>query len=324
MAGRGCVYQCTYCVNALLTPMHRGNGKPVRLRSVDNVVAELVEAHRRTPNARHVCFHDEVFAMYGEWLADFRDKYKDAVGLPFECELVPKLIREENVRLLVDAGLTEMGFGIQSGDKHVRTVVMKRPGGNDELVAKARVLHDHGVHGRYDLILDNPFESEQDLEESIDLLLRFPQPLQLFTYKMQYFPGYPFTEAALKEGYITQAMLTDEAVAQSTMYNWNFKPHMNWTRRNQLQNALYLFSLNSPLLRRMTLKVRAGRAPLAGLVLDVAAFLFYQYNVRHNPVLVWGRRIVLGLRMLASGDVGTLARLSKRVLGRFRTAHLSR
>ena len=41
MAGRGCVYLCSFCVNSLLIPMNRGNGRFVRLRSPEHVLEEI-------------------------------------------------------------------------------------------------------------------------------------------------------------------------------------------------------------------------------------------------------------------------------------------
>lgn len=181
MTGRGCVYMCSYCVNSLLIPMNRGNGRFVRLRSPANVIAQIKERLVLQPKAGAISFNDEVFGVFDEWTKEFGDAYRNEVGLPFNCELVPKLIREHNIRILVEAGLYEMHFGIQSGSDDIRTEILKRPGKNVELLEKARILARCGVQVQCDLILGNPFDTAEAIAESIDLLSRMPQPLKLNT-----------------------------------------------------------------------------------------------------------------------------------------------
>ena len=62
------------------------------------------------------------------------------------------------------------------------------------------------------------------LEHALDFLLQLPRPFNLNTYKMQYFPNYPFTEMALEAGHVKPEDVTYEAVAESVLYNMVFRP----------------------------------------------------------------------------------------------------
>ena len=319
MAGRGCVYQCTYCVNALLIPMNRKNGKLLRLRSPERVIAEVKALMEKQPYASHVLFHDEVLGMYNEWVEAFTTLYKKEIGLPFEIELIPKLIKKENVELLADAGMTEMGFGIQSGSQEVRNKVLRRPGSNQEVLDKAQLLRDHGVNGRYDIILDNPFETEESLEEGLGLLMSLPHPIRIFPFKMQYFRKYPFSEAALEAKLITEAEVTDEAVAQSTMYNWTYIPKVfDGSRINLLQSAIYLYSsrMHTETKNKIAAYVLRSRNPLGAFLVNLLAWIFYQYGHRQNPLFVWARRLYIGIGMILRGDFGRLTANAQTVLRR--------
>ncbi len=60
MSGRGCVYQCSFCINSLLAPMNKGNGKFVRQRSPINVIEEIEHRLKKHKRPEKVFFVDEV------------------------------------------------------------------------------------------------------------------------------------------------------------------------------------------------------------------------------------------------------------------------
>ena len=307
MAGRGCVYLCSYCVNSLLIPMNRGNGRFVRLRSPDHVMEELDYRRDKYKSPKTVTFNDEVFGVFDDWVEEFSAKYKERCGLPFECELVPRLIKEHNVRLLADAGMESLHFGVQSGHDDIRRDVMHRPGSNDELVQKSRLLRDINVRPEYDIILDNPFDTAESLEEALGLLLEFGTPISLNTYKMQYFPHYPFTNMALQAGHITEEDVTDEKVAESVLYNMVYRPKFPaFNRRDYLENCIYLISWNGKWVRAMLHRLHRRHDPITGAIVTLLAKLRYYQSFQQIAAVVWTRRIFLGLKYLARGDFSAL------------------
>lgn len=315
MAGRGCVYQCSYCVNALLIPLNRGNGRFVRLRSPDGVIAQVRERLAKQAKASIVSFNDEVFGVFDDWTAEFAAKYRD-LGLPrFNCELVPKLIKERNIAQLVNAGLYEMHFGIQSGSDHIRNDVLKRPGKNDELIEKAAMLARLGVQVQCDLILNNPFDDAAVMAETLALLGSMPQPLKLNIYKLQFFPHYPLTEKALAAGIIGPPDIAEDVVANNTMYNFVYRPSTaRWDRKSVLENCVYLIPWNNPLVWWLARSLAKGGNPLLAAMANGLAYWRYQLDFRAAPLPVLLRRVWIVGRMLARGDVKPLmAKLRQRL-----------
>ncbi len=108
------------------------------------------------------------------------------------------------------------------------------------------ILKKHKVNIRYHLILGNPFDTVEILEETIDLLLQLPNPKSFHLFKMQFFPHYPFTMQALKEGFITENDLTDESIENSVCKSWTFVPKViSVNRRDYLESCIYLVARNS-------------------------------------------------------------------------------
>ncbi|KAF0225576.1 MAG: Radical SAM domain-containing [Rhodospirillaceae bacterium] len=313
MAGRGCVYLCSYCVNSLLIPMNRGNGRFVRLRSPDSAIAEIKHLWSRQPKAHSVSFNDEVFGVFDEWTDEFARKYKEQVGLPFHCELVPKLIKEDNVRKLADAGLNELHFGIQSGSDEIRRDVLKRPGKNPELVEKAHLLARIGVVPQFDIILGSPFDTVEVMEETVDMMLLLPAPMKLNTYQMQYFPHYPLTNQALERGFITPADLTYEVLAERVMKNMVFIPKISRNRKDQLEAAVYLLPWHSTVLRALTAQLRRKPNDWLGMALGWIALMRYHHDFLANPALIMVGRVVRAARMIGRGE---FSRLAGKILGR--------
>lgn len=310
MTGRGCVYMCSYCVNSLLIPMNRGNGRFIRMRTPANVVKQIGERRKRQSRARFVTFNDEVFGVFDDWTREFGEVYRaSADRMPFNCELVPKLIKEHNVRVLVDAGLYEMHFGIQSGSDEIRTDVLKRPGKNVELLEKAEMLARCGVQVQCDLILGNPFDTTEAIVESINLLAAMPHPLKLNTYKLQFFPHYPLTLRALEAGFITDADLKEEVVADNTLYNFVYKPVVNrFDRKTVLENCVYLIPWDMPLVWWLAMSLCRRHNLFLAMVVNVMAAWRYELDFCDNRTLVWLRRGWLVTKMLASGNLGALRR----------------
>ena len=303
MASRGCAYQCSYCINSLLLPMYKGEGKFLRLRTPDNVIQEIEMHLRKRKYASKVRFVDELFGTSNEWNISFCEKYKK-IGLPFACELNPNLIRENNIEILADAGLYELDFGIQSGSDEVRNWVMNRPGTNKEILEKVNILKKYNVNPRYDLILDNPFDNTKTLEETIDLLFMLPEPRYFNIYKMQFFRSYPFTMRALQEGFITENDLTDENIAESVFKNWAFIPKVfPVKRRNYLQSCIYLLAWNSVVGKKLSTYLRKkGNSFFLGFLANILA------RNRHYYVFAprWLRRLFSVICLISSGNLKLL------------------
>ena len=83
--------------------MNRGNGRFVRLRSPEHVLEEINYRLSKCRRPSIITFNDEVFGVFDDWVADFAKVYKENCDIPFECELVPRLVKEHNMELLADA-----------------------------------------------------------------------------------------------------------------------------------------------------------------------------------------------------------------------------
>jgi radical SAM superfamily enzyme YgiQ (UPF0313 family) len=244
LPARGCPFACTYCVNSLLRPLYRGLGPFLRRRSVANVIREIREVLSLPGSqGKTVEFHDENFGTDAAWLAEFEALYPREIGLPFKVQYNPNLVKPETIRRLRQAGLHRVKFGIETGTDRVRNQVFGRPGRNRDIIGLMREIAETGVKVRYDLILDNPYDTEESLTETLRLFLDLPKPLRCNLYSLQFFPGYPLTARALADRHIDAAEASLDTLEERMSRNWAFVPKLlPFNRRQQLQNMIWLYT----------------------------------------------------------------------------------
>lgn len=166
--------------------------------------------------------------------------------------------------MLVDTGLIGFQMGIQTGSPRVSREVFDRELLPEECVSAAVKLHAHRrtIRDRhYHVIVDNPFETESETLQTLDLLSRFPRPFHLSSLSLMYYPGSRLHERAIAEG-----VLSDKA---NDVYEREYYAY----RRTYL-NLLITVSQTLPagILRFLTSHRRSG--PIRML------FYLYYYGYR--------------------------------------------
>lgn len=200
---RGCPFACTFCVNNTLLAMHP-HQKPIRKRSVDNIILELKQIKEKVPFIKKILFDDDAFfLMTEEEIEDFSKKYKDQIALPLRITgATPSTLHPKKLDLLVEGGLREMRMGIQTAGSETKKLY-KRPHTNDQVENAVKMVHNQkNVKGKYDIILDSPWDTEDDTIETLMFLSKLPAPYALTLFSLVLFPGTDLYNKAKKEGII--------------------------------------------------------------------------------------------------------------------------
>ncbi|OGS09083.1 MAG: hypothetical protein A2270_05120 [Elusimicrobia bacterium RIFOXYA12_FULL_51_18] len=204
MTGRGCPFHCDFCSNSIFHSIFKGKGRRLRQRSVDSVISELSNAKRAFRNLASVSSNDELFGLDPEWLREFIEKYKREIGLAFHCDIHPSYVTEEKIAALSGMGLKTISMGIQSGNERLRLEVYGRNTPDAMIMNAARLFRKYKIFPSYDLIFDNPLETEADLRKTLDFMMRLPGPFRMCTYSLQHHPKTALTEKLLSMGMITK------------------------------------------------------------------------------------------------------------------------
>ncbi len=202
MGSRGCIYKCSYCYNSTYKKDVYPSQKWFRVRSPASIVEEIRQARDHWPMKR-VRFDDEVFNFQMGWLEDFCERYPRDIGLPFEIFIEPKLVNEERMAMLRDAGLQGVYMGIQSSER-VTGHLYDRRVKNQSISDIAQMYHRLGVKPHFQLIYDDPVSTEDDKRKLFEMISTFPHPYDLYLFSMTVFPGSELNNKLLASGLISQ------------------------------------------------------------------------------------------------------------------------
>ena len=181
LTARGCPYNCTYCCSPALKAYYKGH-KFLRRRRVEAVIDELKqEKKKRGEELRFIGIHDDVFTIQPKWIAEFAPAYKREIGLPFWCYTYPTATRREMMEQLKDAGLDYVIIGLQSGSRRILNEVFNRKTPRRAILESMEILTDLKIKVVIDMIGSNPFETEEDRRETLNLLLSLPRPFAMHT-----------------------------------------------------------------------------------------------------------------------------------------------
>ena len=202
MGSRGCIYKCSYCYNSTYKKDVYPGQKWFRVRSPASMVDEIKKAREHWPMKR-VRFDDEVFNFQKKWLIDFCEIYPREIGLPFEIFIEPKLVNEERMTMLRDAGLVSVYMGIQSSER-VTGHLYDRRVKNQSIEDIAEMYHRLGIKPHFQLIYDDPVSTEADKRALFEMIASFPHPYDLYLFSMTVFPGSELNKKLLSNGLISK------------------------------------------------------------------------------------------------------------------------
>ncbi|MFA5173816.1 MAG: radical SAM protein [Candidatus Pacearchaeota archaeon] len=230
LTGRGCPYGCDYCSNSLLNELYNGKRKKiVRWHSIDYIIQGILELKSKFPSLSYFDIRDDTFSLRPlEQIKEFNKKYKEKVKMRFKCLGDPKTIDEEKIKLLVDAGCTDIIVGIQ-GTERVNKEIYHRNQTNKDVLKAAKIINIYKdkLTVMYDVITCNPYEKPEDIIDMIRLLQEIPKPYFLSVNNLVFFNGSKLYERAFKEGVIKNPK--DSAV---TLNYWDRSAHILLKRKN--------------------------------------------------------------------------------------------
>jgi len=125
LIARGCLFNCNYCFNELYSDLYHVKGKPIRSRSVGNVIEEL-KFIKSSLSPKRIAILDDLYPFDSEWNRQFCERYKREIGLPFLVKPRPGYLTKEMVNDLKEAGCDHIWLGLESANEKLRTDVLNR------------------------------------------------------------------------------------------------------------------------------------------------------------------------------------------------------
>ena len=193
--GRGCRSKCTFC----LWPQTVG-GHRYRVRSAENVLAEVRWIKENMPEVKEIMFDDDTFT-------DFRPRAEEIarglgkLGVTWSCNAKAN-VPYQTLKVMKDNGLRLLLVGYESGNdqilhnirKGLRTDIARR------FTADCRKL-GIAIHGTF--ILGLPGETKETIRETIEYAVDInPHTIQVSLAAP--YPGTELYKQAMDNGWLTE------------------------------------------------------------------------------------------------------------------------
>ena len=107
--------------------------------------------------------------MDKSWLKEFSARYKEIVGLPFNCNIRISCIDEDIVRLLKAAGCNAVTFGLESGNELLRNRIALKNISTAEILDKTAILRKYKIKILTSNMIGLPQESISNAYETVQL-----------------------------------------------------------------------------------------------------------------------------------------------------------
>jgi len=169
LAGRGCIYNCSFCNARKFYSQPPGPLK--RIRKPEMVVREILSLYKKR-NCSVFLFIDDDFPLNPNWIEHFcnelkRNNLSDKIMWKICCR--PDEVVEENFKLMKNNGLFQVFLGIEDGtDNGLKR--MNKQMSVEKSIEGIRILRKLGIEYDYGFMLFQPWMTYKSLNKNLEFL----------------------------------------------------------------------------------------------------------------------------------------------------------
>lgn len=216
--------------------IYSDKGQLVRVRSVENVINELISLKQEYA-AKDCNFVDDLFGMEKSWFKRFAVEYKNRIALPFMCLTHLKYLSEEYIQNLKVAGCKLVCLGIECGNEEYRRNILKRNYKNSYIIEVAKRLREYEIPFFSFNIILLPGETLKMSLETLKLNMKCkPFSAEAFIYQ-------PFPRTDLADYAISNSYYKDDNMAIPN--NFFTDSVLDNPDKKKLLRLFYLFSFTT-------------------------------------------------------------------------------
>ncbi len=210
LLGRGCPYQCTYCINHAFKKV--ASGSYVRIRSVDNIMEEIRDLAVRFPKSKEIYLEVETFGVNTKWAIDLcsrLEQFNATIEKPMSFGANVRITRNTDFDGLFAAckkgNFEFIAIGLESGSERVRREILKRNYSNKDVINAVKLAKKYGLKVLFYNIIGIPGETKADFEETVKMN-RICMPDYIYKYIFYPYPGTDLHSLCIKWGLIKEPL----------------------------------------------------------------------------------------------------------------------
>lgn len=252
---RGCPFPCTFCA------ARRISGKPVRKRSVEDILGEIRHL-KETYGVREIHVEDDNFTFHRDFAEAFCQGLLDArLDVTWCCPNGIRLdtLDEALVRLMRRSGCYSVAVGIESGSDRVLRLIRKQLD-TREIRERLGLLHRAGIKTTGFFIIGLPGETEAEILETVRFAKSLPLDRAQFSTYLP-LPGTDDFDAWIagrdldtvdwKQFYTTEVVYAPEGITLARMatlqskafLSFYLRPRILWGILREVRSPRHFFHL---------------------------------------------------------------------------------
>jgi radical SAM superfamily enzyme YgiQ (UPF0313 family) len=199
---RGCFGACTFCVAPRLRENSRGLGCYHRTKEPIIAISEI-EHKVKDYDLNMVSFGDTDFlrGVDKKTMVNFLLLYAERVKLPFTMQAsVATLLDEDIIKLLRKAQCCAVSVGVESGSHRMQKQVLKKVIPMEMIKKAFDLCRKHEIRVTANYMIGLPFETEEDVRETIELN-RIINPPSIAVTFFTPFIGTELYDVCIREGF---------------------------------------------------------------------------------------------------------------------------
>jgi len=189
IAGRGCPYSCHYCSRTF---------DGVRLRSINNLVAEVKELQTRY-RINHLLFNDELVLVNKKRTLELCEELKK-LGITWSCQGRINQVDRDILVAMKEAGCIEIGYGVESISQSILDNMNKKLRA-ETIVPTIKMTQAVGIKPIIQYMYGYPGENDETIAASSKFFKDIDHTYIGFTTTP--IPGTKLYQDCIKDGLIT-------------------------------------------------------------------------------------------------------------------------
>lgn len=189
---RGCPFDCTFCASKVIF------GRSLRMRSVDNVIAEL-ELLLSRYGEKPLVFYDDFFTADRAYTEELMDKIiAKKWGLKWRCATRVNVTSKEVIAKMKQAGCQLIKYGVESGSPRILQTI-KKGISRRQVKETLGATKEAGMPYSTFFMIGNPGEDRETVKDSLRLIKELDIEQASFAITVP-LPGTELSESLIKKG----------------------------------------------------------------------------------------------------------------------------